>query len=72
MLLAIVASPSAAMNCCGRSKENKKVQKNSQSKLKLTVNFGENEVEPESIVKILEVIGDINWQKVGKSFGNNI
>lgn len=71
MLLAIVALTSASLTCCGFSKKDgKKSQKNGQSKLKLKVNFGENEVQPESVVKILEAVGGINWQQVGTSFGN--
>lgn len=73
MLLAIVALTSAGLNCCGREKKSSKnAEKNGHSRLKIKVNFGENEVQPESVVKILEAVGGINWQKVGTSFGNDI
>lgn len=61
------------MNCCGRDKKtSKKAQKNGQSKVKVSINFGENGVQPESVVKILETVGGINWQNVGPKFGNYI
>lgn len=73
MLLAVIALTSATLSCCGRDKrESKKAQKSAQSKLTVKVNFGENDIQPGSVVKILEAVNGINWQNVGTSFGNSI
>lgn len=71
MLLALVASSAAGGVLCGlKGKGSKKAKKDGKNKIKLEVNFGENEVQPESVIKILEAVGGINWQQVGTSFGN--